>query len=617
MNLRTGSLFLSLFLCLGSLSAQPVTPEKAVLRLEATQLELEPQGSLVDAVFFAQSWKHWCPKEVATVLILDEPGSGRRLVANAAALYTKEGRVFARSSVFGTFPLPQLTTADFEDKAKLVSAFQQAVQGKEIPPYSTQDTPFHLLQIAAARLRSAPGGGELPFALCKIPLEQKRDGAVVSEELDFLVFDHDGLHYAYRPGRGGAQAIAFPVEPQLGYVDPCVRGGDVIDAIQYLRALRKKDPKVKARLGALNNMANMKRIITRGLACVVYLQDGQLVLHNLYLGKIVSPKLSAADFDNDVIINRTMIDYYTAIYRRIQSAKTKAPVATVTFSYQQLMDFFAENGKLTMPGDSEKMQILRAASTLRDQGIEVEFSDQDGGLRFVFEGQRFSYSPARGSGLLAPKTTPPPALAGADKAAGPAAAKKPRAGVATRYVPSKEELAALEKKADEGDRNACKEFGMYLIEGNGIPKDGKRGQQYLMKAADAGEGECAIVLAKRFDKDDASAENLALARKYYLIAAKDSYPVAMYNYGAMLYSARGGKREIREGLAWLIVAGRFGFKGPGEEDARRDLAKSETAIPEAEARAEEILQLFPEKSGPQKYEPRYEGSAPEKPQVRL
>jgi len=65
-------------------------------------------------------------------------------------------------------------------------------------------------------------------------------------------------------------------------------------------------------------------------------------------------------------------------------------------------------------------------------------------------------------------------------------------------------------------------------------------------------------------------------------------PLAQYNLGAMLVSARGGHREYSEGLAWLILASRNHVEADGERRVRDQLSSQSQVIAAAEQRANEL-----------------------------
>lgn len=568
-------------------SAQVEDLDAKAARLESVRLDLEPDAAFVDAAFFAQAWTKLFPEERCVVLRLDGAQDERKPVAAAAAVYTKKGQVFARGISAGCVLLTGVAAADLDSPSKLEPVVGTALQQASVSapaPAEAQNIREQLL-IASARIRSAPGCEDLPFVLGQIKAQVKKGNETVSEDRDFILFYFEGKHCAYRPGVGGTFTTPLPKNKTYGYLLPCVRGGDVIDAIFYLQALKARNKNAQARLGGIGDGTQRAPL---GLACTLYTKGEELWAHNLYLGDFNIGMLRASDFGNEAQVCIALVKIYQRVYQKI---RTLDMPEKPSLQYDDIMTFFSASRALALPGDTPRLQTLRAAQMLRAAGLKVR--DLKGGdtVRFAYEENSFYYGPDKGSTLL--RTQKPGPRANTDSKGSSPAPKQQGAGIATRYVPSSDELAKLKAKADQGDVGACKEFGQYLMDGNGLARDTAKAVEYLAKAADAGDGECGVTLARYFDKTEATPEDLALARKYFLVAAKDSFPVAMYNYGAMLYSGRGGPRNLSEGLAWMIVAGRFGFRGPGEENARRDLARFEKPILEAEERAREIYNSFP------------------------
>lgn len=594
---RFSAPFLLFLLLLGRvLNAQePAKPE--LTPAESFQLGLGADASFIDAVVFQNAWKQACPSERCIVLRLDAGENPQAPITDAAAVYTKGREVFARSSAYGIVPLSTIAPTALEDTAKLRHAVLQQREGHSQLPEPTE-APLQQILIATARIRNIAAGKEFPIAMSKLKVQVRRGQERAQEEREYLIFDYQNTHYAYRPG-AGVQGLPFPRNKTFDYAQPCVRGGDLIDAILYLQALRKREPGIKARICGIGTEASRP---TRGLASVLIQGDKELRVHHLYLGDFTLENVPASAFENEALVCQSLINYYGAVYRRIQRARGQPQPQALRLSYDDLMSFYAITGPLEMPGDTDQMQTLRAAAALRTAGVDELKVSTSKALTFAFEGKRFAYSPSSGAGLLPPPK--PPNVAAADVSTPPN--KKHTASIATRYVPSKEEIAALTIKADAKDLVASKELGFYLLEGNGVPKDRPKAELYLGKAADGGDGECAITLARFFDKPKSPETDLVKARAYYLTAAKASYPVAMYNYGGMLFSGRGGKRDLTEGLAWLILAGRLGFDGPGERDARRDLVKFDKVIRDAELRADELHLNYSDPSAIKQFTPNSE-----------
>lgn len=596
------------------LCAQTEPPPAELTPAESFQLGLEPSGSLVDALFFKHSWAQAFPGESCVILRQDGGKEAKGPIADAVAVYSKGGRLYVRSLSCGTLSLPGTAPSSLVDSSELRQSVEKTLKSAVRRPFSSEEPPLEQMLVALARMHSRPAGKTFPVGLGRIRVVVRRGEEQAREEREYLIIDYDNLHYAYRPGAGGTWATPLPRDNTLGYPLPCVRGGDLIDAVLYLQALRKKEPAMKARLGGLGTA---ERPATKGLACVLMQQGRELWVHQLYLGDVSLANVSGDDFENESLLCQKLVALYTNGYRRVSSSRTETQVRSLSLQYDDMMDAFSVGNLMALPGDTDSLQLSRATETLRNAGVEILPSRGDDKLRFAFDGLKFVYSPSKGASFL-PETKihRPVASISIGKLSVAPSPPKARSDFANRYVPSKEELASLAIKADAGEKAACKDLGIYLMDGIGTQEDPQKAIPYLTRAADAGDGECAIMLARFFDAQTQSDETLAKTRKYYLLAAKAAFPVAMYNYGAMLYSGRGGERNLREGLAWLIVAGHFGFVGPGEREARQDLVRFEHVIRDAEARAAELLHGYPDKDIPGKFVPVIEPIDPPRVEVR-
>lgn len=150
--------------------------------------------------------------------------------------------------------------------------------------------------------------------------------------------------------------------------------------------------------------------------------------------------------------------------------------------------------------------------------------------------------------------------------------------------------AELQKDADAGKPAALAAFGEMLLTGDQAPKDVARGIAMLERAAQAGQANAAFRLGKVYDDGELAARDAVKAIDYYRQAALASVSEAQYNLGSLYVSARGVKRDYKEGLAWLIVARKHGVDAEGEKQVRERLQGGNRAhlVAEAEARAEEI-----------------------------
>jgi len=154
-----------------------------------------------------------------------------------------------------------------------------------------------------------------------------------------------------------------------------------------------------------------------------------------------------------------------------------------------------------------------------------------------------------------------------------------------------ESPAALQKDAEAGKPAALAAFGEMLLSGDQVTKDVPRGISMLERAAKEGQASAAFRLGKVYDDGELTQRDAPKALDYYRQAALAGVSEAQYNLGTLYINARGGvKRDLKEGLAWLIVATKHGADGEGEKQIRDRLKNGSRAqiIPAAEARAAEI-----------------------------
>jgi TPR repeat protein len=182
----------------------------------------------------------------------------------------------------------------------------------------------------------------------------------------------------------------------------------------------------------------------------------------------------------------------------------------------------------------------------------------------------------------------------ANAATEPAAYDAPPVLVSTKgHGPKWSNVAQLRQFAAQGDPQACLELGGRFLEGDGVPQDTAGAINLLEKAAAAGLPDALFRLGKIYHDGLGVPVDYRRALGYFIPAAQANVMEAQHNIGAMLVSARGVKRNVVEGLAWLIVASHSGDSSEAEARVRAGLAQRPTAIKTAEVRAAEILRDLP------------------------
>ena len=147
----------------------------------------------------------------------------------------------------------------------------------------------------------------------------------------------------------------------------------------------------------------------------------------------------------------------------------------------------------------------------------------------------------------------------------------------------------LRKFAMKGDPQACFELAELALYGDEVPQDTKQAVLLLERAAQGGIHNAWFRLGKIYHDGLTGAPDYGRALDYYTRAARTGVAEAQHNIGAMLVSGRGVKRDMVEGLAWLIVATKSGAVSEAKIQVRDRLTKRPTDIKSAETRAGELL----------------------------
>lgn len=173
----------------------------------------------------------------------------------------------------------------------------------------------------------------------------------------------------------------------------------------------------------------------------------------------------------------------------------------------------------------------------------------------------------------------------------------------------------LQKDASAGDGKAAYELASDYENGKGgFPKDLIQAFTWYMKSGADGDGDGYFRLGMIYDDGIGVTQDSPRALGYFKAAAGMGVAEAQYNVGTLLVSAHGGvKRDWTEGLAWLIVAGRNGAAGDGEQAVRKHLARRPEIIAAAEKRANDLLASRPHFDPPSPDTPPSSDTVPDVP----
>jgi hypothetical protein len=151
----------------------------------------------------------------------------------------------------------------------------------------------------------------------------------------------------------------------------------------------------------------------------------------------------------------------------------------------------------------------------------------------------------------------------------------------------------LKRYAAKGDPQACFELAEHILYGDESSRDLKQVVRLLEQSGSGGISNAWFRLGKIYHDGLTGAPDYGRALDYYTRAARSGVAEAQHNIGAMLVSGRGVKRDLVEGLAWLIVATKAGAVSGAEIQVRDRLVKRPAEIKAAETRARELIANLP------------------------
>lgn len=559
-----------------------------VKSLEQAELGLGPGGALIECCWFAHAWMMENASEKACVVILDEFPGVEACIRRAAVVYSSAGVVKARdfrgpASVLVGVPLSALDKPSSLRPQLL--ALPSVVSGSAAPD------PDRVLPDAVRRIRSRTSAPGFPAVIAGVASTVSSGaGPVEQVTLPWLVCDYGDLHCLFHPSVGYTQVFRIaPVAPSL--VPPaCVPRGELAEVMLTASSLRKATP--GKQVTVVLDPVRMEKS-SFGFSTLVREQEGKLLAWNpiageLQLGKAKGVSLSdtkALGIAVEKRITEMVNDVLRKHNRRINS-----------FGDEIMAGVLGRVVPKSLPGDTHDLQVLRLHQRCELAGVRSVLEQRDSGpvLFIEAEGLSLRYSPERGTYVPKPgegntaRVRIGPSQASRKVSGGFLSADPKQRAAGVSFTPDATAIAGLEAKASEGNVSALRDLGEILLTGNGVAADAGRAVVLLDKAAAAGDGTAALLLARHLDKTAASEAELSRVLSLYLIAARKGFPEAQYNVGAMTVSARGCKMDRVEGLAWLIVARRNGMTGPGEEDIRAAMARKPERIAEAELRAHAI-----------------------------
>lgn len=122
--------------------------------------------------------------------------------------------------------------------------------------------------------------------------------------------------------------------------------------------------------------------------------------------------------------------------------------------------------------------------------------------------------------------------------------------------------------AEQFHTNATYNLGLMYLSGNGCTKNIEKGLKELMMASTLGSLKAQIKVADAYYFGEITAKNVELAYEFYLMAAENGDPYAMYSLGYMIINKEKTFVDKYVGIDWLRKAANL-----GNESARELLKK--------------------------------------------
>jgi localization factor PodJL len=152
-----------------------------------------------------------------------------------------------------------------------------------------------------------------------------------------------------------------------------------------------------------------------------------------------------------------------------------------------------------------------------------------------------------GSGKLDDGASSPNGTAGGDRAAAP--------GVPAEPTP----IQKLAEAAKNGDIRAQHDLGLIYVQGNGVPKDPKKGAILLEQSAGAGLPKAQYHVGVLYEKGLGVPRNVQTAFLWYQRAAMQGHVRAQHNLGTFYAEGKGTAQNYAEAARWFSRASRGGL----------------------------------------------------------
>lgn len=129
----------------------------------------------------------------------------------------------------------------------------------------------------------------------------------------------------------------------------------------------------------------------------------------------------------------------------------------------------------------------------------------------------------------------------------------------TKYYSPAEGRGYLEQAAEKGQPEAMHQYGlMHCYGSNGFRRDADKGRRYLEKACEAGVQQAQVDYANMCFEGHVLPRNMALAAKWFTVAAEGLSGIAQYALGCMYGSGLHFERDDAQAARWFEEAAEGG-----------------------------------------------------------
>jgi hypothetical protein len=351
-------------------------PETDFLRLR--------NGSLVESIHFRSAWLKEHPTEDA-IIILKETRRDGQIHVEAICAYTNRRTVYLHGDDCGTVFLPGARPDILNQGPAALAAYDNVLAAHRRiganpaqPPIGDDEAQ---IQRAFAVLHDSDIMGFFPVAVSKLrPMVSGMDGAETRESVDWLVFDWNGGHYAYRPGVGAIR-LQVPVDPLTDSPYLCVALGDLVESVIFCAEYRRAHPDESAVVLYDPHRADRGEN-TGGTAAAAFTRNGFLYIHSLFFGNIDLNENGRLFVPKDLADpSRIYRAYESYLWNRYVAACGERGVAapdprSLHRGGTEIIGLLGTREPEELPGDTPELQVRRAFQRAQALGLSSEVATE-------------------------------------------------------------------------------------------------------------------------------------------------------------------------------------------------------------------------------------------------